>query len=292
MRPLLRMLLAFILAAKLVAAPAVLDFSRSHTIEDVRRSDLNFKRLSDLGHSVAYVYEEDRDIVVLLPGGRKISQRITIAHLKEKDGILTHLALHSGVMPQDQAYQVAGTFCDSFNLNHDKLEAWYQLNFGKKYDNKPLNISAEDKYYPAVDLELFPSFSTTYPWSIRFHIEWNWSKHRGKDEEYTWREFPAPAIPEISLNPPSGLKYDRADALNPLLSALSAAEVALAKNAKATQAQGSGFGGTVDPPGAAVQKIPAAPVDSGVSWWIWVLGGVVLFLVALWLIWCVCRKRP
>ena len=88
MRPLLRMLLAFILAAKLVAAPAVLDFSRSHTIEDVRRSGLNFKRLSDLGHSVAYVYEEDRDIVVLLPGGRKVSQRITIAHLKEKDGIL------------------------------------------------------------------------------------------------------------------------------------------------------------------------------------------------------------
>ena len=176
-------------------------------MEDVRRSGLNFKRLSDLGHSVAYVYEEDRDVVVLLPGGRKISQRISIAHLKEKDGILTRLALHGGVTPQDQAYQVAGTFCDSFNLSHDKLEAWYQLNFGKKYDNEPLNISADDKYYPAVALELFPSFSTTYPWSIRFHIQWNWTEHRGKDEEQTWRDFPAPAMPEISLNPSTSVSF-------------------------------------------------------------------------------------
>ena len=141
MRHLCTILAVLITAIGLEAAPAVLDLSRSHTMEDVRRSGLNFKRLSDLGHSVAYVYEEDRDVVVLLPGGRKISQRISIAHLKEKDGILTRLALHGGVTPQDQAYQVAGTFCDSFNLSHDKLEAWYQLNFGKKYDNEPLNIS-------------------------------------------------------------------------------------------------------------------------------------------------------
>jgi hypothetical protein len=290
-RYLIGSLLLLLSASGLDAAPAVLDFSRSHTIEDVRRSGLNFKRLSDLGHSVAYVYEEDRDIVVLLPGGRKISQRITIAHLKEKDGILTHLALHSGVMPQDQAYQVAGMFCDSFNLSHDKLEAWYQLNFGKKYDNKPVNIYADDKYYPAVDLELFPSFSTTYPWSIRFHIEWNWSKQRGRNEEQTRLEFPTPAIPEISLNPPSGLKYDLADDFKPYIASLEAA-FGQAKKVKGAPSQISVPGKTVVPPVTAVSKNPTAPVDSGVSWWVWVLGGVVLVLVALWLIWRAYRERP
>jgi hypothetical protein len=270
MRRLCAILAVLVTAIGLEAAPAVLDFSRSHTMEDVRRSGLRFKRLSDFGHSVAYVYEEDRDIVVLLPGGRKISQRITIAHLFEKDGVLTRLALHSGVMPQDQAYQVAGTFCDSFNLSHDKLEAWYQLNFGKKYDNEPLNINADDKYYPAVDLELFPSFSTTYPWSIRFHIQWNWTEHRGKDEEQTWREFPTPAMPEISLNPPSGLRYDRADDFKPYIESLEA-NFRQSKKAK-SQAQGAGV-------------VAASPGTHG---WLWVFGFASLTLLAL--LWFIIRK--
>lgn len=271
MRRLCSILAVLVTAIGLEAAPAVLDFSRSHSMEDVRRSGLRFKRLSDFGHSVAYVYEEDRDIVVLLPGGRKISQRISIAHLKEKDGVLTLLSLHSGVMPQDQAYQVAGTFCDSFNLSHDKLEAWYQLNFGKKYDNEPLNISADDKYYPAVDLELFPSFSTTYPWSIRFHIQWNWTEHRGKDEEQTWRDFPAPAMPEISLNPPSGLKYDRADDFKPYIDRLEA-NFRQSKKAK-SQAQGAGV-------------VAASPGTHG---WLWAFGFAWLSLLAL--LWFIIRRN-
>ena len=271
MRRLCSILAVLVTAIGLEAAPAVLDFSRSHSMEDVRRSGLRFKRLSDFGHSVAYVYEEDRDIVVLLPGGRKISQRISIAHLKEKDGVLTLLSLHSGDKPQDQAYQVAGTFCDSFNLSHDKLEAWYQLNFGKKYDNEPLNISADDKYYPAVDLELFPSFSTTYPWSIRFHIEWNWSKQRGRTEEQTWREFPTPAIPEISLNPPSGLRYDRADDFKPYILRLEA-NFRQSKKAK-SQAQGAGF-------------VAASPGTHG---WLWAFGFAWLSLLAL--LWFIIRRN-
>ena len=269
MRRLCSILAVLVAAIGLEAAPAVLDFSRSHTIEDLRRSGLKIKLLAGYkGSHLAYVFEEETDVVVLLPSGRKISQKITIAHIDAVDGILTRLALHSDVMPQDQAYQVAGTFCDSFNLSHDKLEAWYQLNFGKKYDNKPLNISADDKYYPAVALELFPSFSTTYPWSIRFHIEWNWSKQRGRTEEQTWREFPTPAIPEISLNPPSGLRYDLADDFKPYIARM---EAAFGKSKKAkSQAQGAGL-------------VAASPGTHG---WLWAFGFAWLsLLVFLWLIW-------
>jgi hypothetical protein len=289
MRLLIRIIMVVVAADRLEADPAVLDFSRSHTIQDVRRSGLNFKRLSDLGHSVAYVYEEDSDIIVLLPGGRKVSQRISIAHLKEKDGILTHLALHSGVMPQDQAYQVAGTFCDSFNLSHDKLEAWYQLNFGKKYDNKPVNIYADDKYYPAVDLELLPSFSTTYPWSIRFHIQWNWTEHRGKDEEQTWREFPSTVMPEISLNPPSGLKYDRADDFKPFVESLKAA-INSANKSKNTPSKISAPAGAAVPLVAVVSNAPADPLNCGIRWWLWMCGAVFL-LAVLWYAWTIHRRK-
>jgi len=240
-------------------------------MEDVRRSGLNFKRLSDLGHSVAYVYEEDRDVVVLLPGGRKISQRITIAHLFEKDGVLTHLALHSGVMPQDQAYQVAGTFCDSFNLSRDELEDWYRLNLGKKYDTEDLYLGSGKKYYPSVTLKAGPGFSTNYPWIICLLLRWNWTEHRGKDEEQTWREFPTPTIPEISLNPPSGLRYDRADDFKPYIQRLEA-NFRQSKKAK-SQAQGAGV-------------VAASPGTHG---WLWAFGFAWLSLLAL--LWFIIRRN-
>ncbi len=271
MRHLCTILAVLITAIGLEAAPAVLDFSRSHTMEDVRRSGLRFKRLSDFGHSVAYVYEEDRDIVMLLPGGRKISQRITIAHLKEKDGILTHLALHSGVMPQDQAYQVAGTFCSSFNLSRDELEDWYRLNLGKKYDTEDLYLGSGKKYYPSVTLKAGPGFSTNYPWIICLLLRWNWTEHRGKDEEQTWREFPAPAMPEISLNPPSGLKYDRADDFKPYIESLEA-NFRQSKKAK-SQAQGAGV-------------VAASPGTHG---WLWAFGFAWLSLLAL--LWFIIRRN-
>ncbi len=271
MRRLCTILSVLVTAIGLEAAPAVLDFSRSHTMEDVRRSGLNFKRLSDLGHSVAYVYEEDRDVVVLLPGGRKISQRITIAHLFEKDGVLTHLALHSGVMPQDQAYQVAGTFCDSFNLSRDELEDWYRLNLGKKYDTEDLYLGSGKKYYPSVTLKAGPGFSTNYPWIICLLLRWNWTEHRGKDEEQTWREFPTPTIPEISLNPPSGLRYDRADDFKPYIQRLEA-NFRQSKKAK-SQAQGAGV-------------VAASPGTHG---WLWAFGFAWLSLLAL--LWFIIRRN-
>ena len=291
MRFLIGALLLLLSASGLEAAPAVLDFSRSHTIEDVRRSGLKIKLLTGYkGSHLAYVFEEDTDVVVILPGGRKINQKITIAHIDAVDGILTHLELHSGVMPQDQAYQVAGTFCDSFNLSHDKLEAWYQLNLGKKYDTEDLYLGSEKKYYPAVTLKAGPGFSTNYPWIICLLLRWNWTEHRGKDEAQTWREFPTPALPEISLNPPSGLKYDLADDFKPYIARMEA-NFGKSKKAKKTQVQESGHaGGTTTPPGAAVSRAPADPVDPGDRWWLWI-GGAVLLLVVLWYAWTAYRRK-
>ena len=269
MRRLCTILAVLVTAIGLEAAPAVLDFSRSHTIEDVRRSGLKIKLLTGYkGSHLAYVYEEETDVVVLLPSGRKISQKITIAHIDAVDGVLTRLALHSGVMPQDQAYQVAGTFCDSFNLSHDELEDWYRLNLGKKYDNKNIYLGSDNSYYPGVTLQAAPSFSTSYPWMIRLLIKWNWNGHRGKDEGQTWRDFPAPAMPEISLNPPSGLRYDRADDFKPYIESLEA-NFRQSKKAK-SQARGAGV-------------VAASPGTHG---WLWAFGFAWLsLLVFLWFIW-------
>ncbi len=287
MRPLCTILAVLVSAIGLDAAPAVLDFSRSHTMEDVRMSGLRFKRLSDFGHSVAYVYEEDRDVVVLLPGGRKISQRITIAQIDEKDGILTRLDLCGGVMPQDQAYRVAGVFCDSFNLPRDKLENWYQKNLGQQYSVERLGLSPNSSYYPRVTLGIKAGYSKLYPWCITLLVSWNWEKHQGWDEGRASREFSSPTIPEISLNPPSGLKYDVADDFRPFVESLNAA-FDQTKKAKSAQYQGTGDGEPAALAGAAVSKDRPAPVASGGRWWLWVLGGVGLSLLAL--LWFILRK--
>ena len=273
MRRLCSILAVLVAAIGLEAAPAVLDFSRSHTIEDVRRSGLKIKLLTGYkGSRLAYVFEEETDVVVLLPSGRKISQKITIAHIDAVDGILTRIALHSGVMPQDQAYQVAGTFCDSFNLSHDELEDWYRLNLGKKYDNEDIYLGSDNSYYPRVTLQAAPSFSTSYPWMIRLLIRWNWNGHRGKNEEQTWRDFPSPAMPEISLNPPSGLKYDLADDFKPYIESLEA-NFRKSKKAKGSQAQGAGV-------------VAASPGTHG---WLWAFGFAWLSLLAL--LWFIIRRN-
>ena len=76
MRFLIGSLLLLLSASGLDAAPAVLDFSRSHTIEDVRRSGMKIKLLTGYkGSHLAYVFQEETDVIVLLPGGRKISQK-------------------------------------------------------------------------------------------------------------------------------------------------------------------------------------------------------------------------
>ena len=285
LRRLCTILAVLVAAIGLEAAPAVLDFSRSHTMEDVRRSGLRFKRLSDFGHSVAYVYEEDRDVIVLLPGGRKISQRITIAQIDEKDGILTRLDLCGGVMPQDQAYRVAGVFCDSFSLSREKLESWYQRNLGQQYSVERLGLSPNGSYYPRVTLGVKAGYSKLYPWCITLLLSWNWEKHQGWDEGRASREFSSPVIPEISLNPPSGLKYDIADDFRPFVESLNA-DFDQAKKTKSAQAQGAGAGEPAAPPGAASPKNPVAP---GNRWWPWAIGAAWLSLLAL--LWFVIRRN-
>lgn len=278
-RHLIGALLLLLSASGLDAAPAVLDFSRSHTIEDVRRSGLKIKLLTGYkGSHLAYVFEEESDIVVILPGGRKISQKITIALIDAKNGILTHLDLRGGVMPQDQAYEVAGNFCDSFNLPREKLESWYQRNLGQQYSVDRLGLSPNASYYPRVTLGVSAGYSKLYPWCVSLLVTWNWNVHRGWDEGRAWREFPEPSIPEISLNPPSGLKYDVADDFKPFVETLKAAF----GQSKKTQVQGSGYnGGTTAPPGDVVPKAPADPVDRGDRWWFWI-SGAVLLLTVLW----------
>lgn len=285
MRRLCYILAVLVTAIGLEAAPAVLDFSRSHTMEDVRRSGLRFKRLSDFGHSVAYVYEEDRDVVVLLPGGRKISQRITIAQINEKDGILTRLDLCGGVMPQDQAYRVAGVFSDSFNLPREKLEIWYQQNLGKQYSVERLGLSPNGSYYPRVTLGIKAGYSKSYPWCITLLVSWNWEKHQGWDEVRASREFSSPAIPEISLNPPSGLKYEIADDFRPFVESLNAAFDQTNK-AKSAQDQSLGASEPAAPPGAAAAKDSVIP---GTRWWSWVIGAAWLSLLAL--LWFIIRRN-
>jgi hypothetical protein len=272
------------------AAPVVLDFSRSHTIEDVRRSGLKIKLLIGYkGSHLAYVFEEETDVVVLLPCGRKISQKIKIALIDATDGILTHLDMRGGVMPQDQAYQVAGMFCDSFNLPREKMESWYHRNLGQQYSVDRLGLSPNASYYPRVSLVVGPGYSNLYPWCVNLLVTWNWDKHTGWDEVRASREFSAPAISEISLNPPSGLRYEIADDFKPFVETLNAA-FGRSKEANGSQSQGAGAGVVADAPGAVAAKEPFA---SGKRWWIWGLGFVSLSLLALlWFILRRFRKQP
>jgi hypothetical protein len=115
-------------------------------------------------------------------------------------------------MPLEQAYLVAESFVKSFGLSRKSLSQWKERNEGKSFSSDRFEASPVLDFYPVVSLTIAGSQNKLYPWVVRLNMQWGWREHEDWDEERVWQELPPPEIPEISLNPPSGLAYDRQDA--------------------------------------------------------------------------------
>jgi hypothetical protein len=211
MRHLCTILAVLITAIGLEAAPVVLDFSRSHTMEDVRRSGLKVTELGGLTYSKFYHFES-QEVSVVLPGRREFHLFVKDGFFTVSNGALRDFDLCGGVVPQDQVRLVAASFCQSFDLSKLKLEEWYARNAGTIHSSDTIGFSPNLAYYPLVTLRASDSMNPRYPWTLAFHIVWNDERQRDWSEERVWAELALPSHKVISLNPPSGLKYNRADA--------------------------------------------------------------------------------
>jgi len=193
------------------AAPVILDLSRTHSVEDLRRSGLIITEINGGLHGQAYLFE-NQEVEILLPAGRRIRQKMVLGIIDTKDGKLTRLKVNGEVMPHDQAVQVMRLFHESFDLPVAPFDAWEARNRGKIRNAEPFSCSANRKSYPIVSLGVDVSMNGLYPWVIGLLISWDGKELWDRNEERAWRELPPPSVAVISLNPPSGLEYDRADA--------------------------------------------------------------------------------
>ena len=207
----LGMIAGLLIGANAQANSIVLDLSRSHTVEDLNKSGLTVSEIAGGLHGQSYSFQ-NQNIKILLPGGRKIEQSVTLGTINTKQDQLSQISMYGGIMPHDQTFQVAKIFHQSFGLQTSELDAWYKHNIGKVRNAEPYSVSANLKFYPRVGITIRSSMNGLYPWVIALSISWDWDKQRDWNEERVWREFPPPAITAISLNPPSGLKYERRDA--------------------------------------------------------------------------------
>ena len=196
-----------------MAQTITLDFSQSHSIDDLTKSGLQINAISGGLKGQAYTFQ-NQAIRIILPAGRSFDISIHRGLIDTDNTNLLRFSTTGSVMPTDQAKKVAVLFHDAFNILKDTLDEWYENNRNVRFAVGSYNVSPLVRYYPAVTLSISPSMNDVYPWVSRFTINWNWRPHHDWDEERAWRELTEPPVElaHISLNPPSGKLYDRKSA--------------------------------------------------------------------------------
>lgn len=193
------------------AEPVVLDLSRSHSLEDILESKLDFREIPGGTKERDFAFK-DQEIMILLPGNRSFQQKVVLGTIDSENDMLTRVSTYGNVMPHEEAIQVVNKFHNNFNLPLENFYLWESANRSKVRNAEPYSVSANLNFYPRLSLGIKKSMNGQYPWVIQLSISWDWEKHRDWNEERVWRELPLPEISKISLNPPSGLTYYRKDA--------------------------------------------------------------------------------
>jgi hypothetical protein len=259
------------------ASPAVLDFSRSHTVEDLIKSGLQIKEIAGGADEQDFSFQ-NQEVEILLPAGRSIHQNVKLGIIDSKDGQMIQMSTTGDIMPHEQAVKVANLFQKSFGISLDSLNQWDAINRNKGWSGDTYGVSPILKYYPIVGLAINSSNNKLYPWVIRFEMQWYWKEQRDWNEERAWRELPPPPpqLATISLNAPSGLKYERKDAYKESLEAQAKLEQeqALKKAATAVQPVVPQTNSVPKP----TEKSPI-PDQSGPNWFL-ILASIVIIVLS------------
>jgi hypothetical protein len=254
------------------AAPLLLDLSRSHSIETLKRSGIRVNEIAGGLRGQAYLFE-NLEIEILLPGGRSFKQAVVLGTIDTKDGEITRLYMSGGVMPHDEAIEVMRLFHERFYLPMDSFDAWETRNRGKIRNAEPYSVSTNERFYPRVSLGMDVSMNGLYPWVIGLLISWDWEKQRDWNEERAWREMPPSKDSAISLDPPSGQKHQRREAYKESLN-----EQAKFEKELAAKGQTRPPSMTSAPPQS---PLVVEPMQSKISSIPWVIGAILLIAVAV-----------
>lgn len=255
-----------------LASPNVLDLSKSHSVNDLKRSGLVLKELAGGSGGRDFSFK-NQEVIILLPGGRSIQQWVELGIIDTETDLLTRLSITGGVMPQEQAFQVAKLFLQNFNLPMAGLDEWNKRNQNNDFRGDGFGATSGWGYYPRISLAIDRSVNKLYPWVVRCEMEWGRREQRDWNEERVWRELPPPTVAAISLNPPSGQKYERRDAYKESLEEQAKFEKDLASKDQALSPTAMPSPSLTNPP---PEPSPIVPSESPKSYpWSWIIGAIL-----------------
>jgi hypothetical protein len=183
-----------------------------HYLESVLATGLKYKE-SSRGDKRRHFSLEPQNLAIALPGGATIRSKIDIGSMTSQNGKLLFIEITGGVLPDDEAYQVALTVHKAFSIPVDRLNEWRDAIKGKGRD-APTFSNAQNGNYPNVFIEILSSMNTKYPWMIHMSFSWNVDDDDKRDESWGKSNNPKPpsGLMLVSLDSPTGKIYELKDA--------------------------------------------------------------------------------
>lgn len=191
-----------------------MNFRDSHTLNNIvglERMEL-FQTSENGGKSY---YSKNLETLILLPAGQKLQTKTQSLKVQsDVDGNLQYIQILGPIMPLEDVYQASKSLYSAFSIPHDRLEKWKREAEAAGHDAKSVSAGDHNGIYPSVYIETLDSMNRLYPWTISFSLSWNILSKDKRDEAWGQENNPKPppGLEVVSLEPPSGKIYGRADA--------------------------------------------------------------------------------
>jgi hypothetical protein len=205
-------MLAFAMLPLVARAQTHLNLADGHNLESILATGLKYKE-NNHGDKRRHFSLESQNIALTLPGGTTIQSKIDIGSITARNGKMIFLDITGGILPDDEAYQVALTVHKAFSIPVDRLNEWKDAIKGKGRD-APTFSNGQNGCYPNVFIEILSSMNTKYPWMIRMSFSWNVDDDDKRDETWGKTNNPKPptGLAQVSLDSPTGKIYELKDA--------------------------------------------------------------------------------
>jgi len=282
-------MLAFAMVPIVARAQTYLNLADGHNLEAVLTTGLKYKE-SSRGDKRRHFSLEPQNLVIDLPGGATIQSKIDIGSMTSQSGKLLFIEITGGILPDDEAYQVALTVHKAFGIPVGRLNEWRDTIKGKGRD-APTFSNAQNGNYPNVFIEILSSMNTKYPWMIHMSFSWNVDDDDKRDESWGKTNNPKPpsGLAQVSLDSPSGKIYELKDAYAHLIKEQEALDRRLGQVRDAN-------GHLINPLPSAPKKAPepkpttSTPSKEPASSTPWSVI-VILIVAASGLLWLLLKKR-
>lgn len=191
-----------------------MDFRDSHRLEDIAGLE-SMKLFQNSEEGDKTYLAENVTISISFPSGQKVLTKAQSLKLQaQPDGTLRYIRMVGPIMPLDEVYEAGKKLYSAFSAPLDRIEEWKSQADLEGRSAKTLLGGNYEGIYPPVYINLIHGMNKLYPWAISLSFGWNQLENDQRNEAWGRENNPKPhpGLEVVSLEPPSGKTYDRADA--------------------------------------------------------------------------------